>query len=225
MPECSQCKQILPEIDFNVKSQRRSGLQSKCKACQKKYAKRWYIQNAKKLKPCRQEYYRANTLHIKMRVKKYKQDNKDRLSVYQKAYDLMHIEHRKEYMQQYYQQNIVRVKGCMRRNNQKHFKQRKAYMQKYVKRNATQVNAQNRKYQTAKLQRYPKWLTKEQEQQIKDFYINCPKGMEVDHIYPLQGKYVSGLHHPDNLQYLTKRENRSKGNRCPEIDDLWIKVG
>ena len=65
----------------------------------------------------------------------------------------------------------------------------------------------------AKLQHTPKWLTKEQEQQIKDFYINCPKGMAVDHIYPLQGKYVSGLHHPDNLQYLTRSENSSKNNR------------
>jgi len=45
---------------------------------------------------------------------------------------------------------------------------------------------------------------------IKKIYETCPEGYEVDHIIPLSR---GGLHHEDNLQYLTIAENRRKGNR------------
>lgn len=48
---------------------------------------------------------------------------------------------------------------------------------------------------------------------IEEFYANCPEGYEVDHIIPLCGKLVSGLHVENNLQYLPAEENLKKGNR------------
>lgn len=47
---------------------------------------------------------------------------------------------------------------------------------------------------------------------IKDFYLKCPDGYVVDHILPLNGKFISGLHVLENLQYLTASENSSKCN-------------
>lgn len=58
-------------------------------------------------------------------------------------------------------------------------------------------------------QRTPAWANL---QKIVEFYKNCPEGYQVDHIIPLRGKKVSGLHVVENLQYLTAKENRNKSN-------------
>ena len=47
-------------------------------------------------------------------------------------------------------------------------------------------------------------------EKIKEIYYNCPEGHEVDHIIPIS---KGGLHHQDNLQYLTISENRRKSNK------------
>jgi 5-methylcytosine-specific restriction endonuclease McrA len=45
---------------------------------------------------------------------------------------------------------------------------------------------------------------------LQQFYLNCPKGYEVDHIIPIS---KGGLHTLENLQYLTAIENRKKSNK------------
>jgi hypothetical protein len=62
---------------------------------------------------------------------------------------------------------------------------------------------------SAKLKRTPAWADLEA---IKKIYLDCPEGMHVDHIVPLRGKRVSGLHVEYNLQYLTPLQNSIKGN-------------
>ena len=80
-------------------------------------------------------------------------------------------------------------------------------------------NASYAKRRASKIQRTPKWLTEQQLKVIKGFYsiaqmlskVNNEK-WHVDHILPLQGEFVSGLHVPSNLQLLRGIENETKRN-------------
>lgn len=56
----------------------------------------------------------------------------------------------------------------------------------------------------------PSWVRLED---LLEVYRACPPGLEVDHIVPLKGDNVCGLHVPWNLQYLTKEANCRKKNR------------
>lgn len=53
-------------------------------------------------------------------------------------------------------------------------------------------------------------LSWEEKVLIGDFYKNCPKGYQVDHIIPL---CKGGLHRLSNLQYLTKEDNAKKASK------------
>jgi hypothetical protein len=67
------------------------------------------------------------------------------------------------------------------------------------------------------LQRTPKWLTEDDKWIIKEAYSLAVLRekifgfkWEVDHIIPLRGKTVSGLHVPTNFQVIPMVENRKK---------------
>lgn len=67
-------------------------------------------------------------------------------------------------------------------------------------------------------QRTPSWLSKFDKLKIRCIYSIAAmltrenkEPWHVDHIYPLQGKVVSGLHVPLNLQVIPAIENYRKG--------------
>jgi hypothetical protein len=77
------------------------------------------------------------------------------------------------------------------------------------------------RYHASKLQRTPEWLTEDDHWMIEQAYDIAVKRTKatgvmfhVDHIVPLQGASVSGLHVPWNLQVITEVENKRKGNRA-----------
>jgi hypothetical protein len=91
---------------------------------------------------------------------------------------------------------------------------------KWKKENPDKVNAQRARRRAAKLNRMLKWGKEYLKPEIDNWYrraklatIFMEEPYEVDHIEPLQGEDVSGLHVPWNLTLLTQSENSSKGNR------------
>ena len=70
--------------------------------------------------------------------------------------------------------------------------------------------AKTARRKAALLQRTPAWA----DHDAINFFYECrPAGCEVDHIIPLQGKYISGLHIAENLQWLPRDQNRTKFNK------------
>lgn len=105
---------------------------------------------------------------------------------------------------------VNKTKAKYVNNNLEKVKKAKA---KWRKNNPKIALAGCRKYQAAKVNATPKWLSKDHLKEMQDFYMKTPKGFHVDHIEPIQGKNVRGLHVPWNLQYLPAALNQAKSNK------------
>jgi hypothetical protein len=78
-----------------------------------------------------------------------------------------------------------------------------------------------------KVRATPKWLTVEQKEQIKSFYEESSRltkdtgvAYNVDHMVPINGKTVCGLHVPWNLRVITEEENFKKHNKL--LDEFHV---
>ncbi len=160
--------------------------------------------------------------------KKYKEDNKEKVLEASRKWYKENPDKVKEISRLYRLNNKEKVRAAKekwRKNNMEKYnawgrKWRKANPAKviqYAREHKKEILFSTRKRQAKKLNATPTWANQEI---IKDIYKNCPEGYEVDHIIPLQGKTVSGLHVENNLQYLTKSKNRIKHNK---FDD-WAGV-
>lgn len=85
----------------------------------------------------------------------------------------------------------------------------RAWNAEYRKSHLSTYSAHTMAYNARKKQALPVWADLEE---IKKIYAACPPGHQVDHVIPLRGRLVSGLHVAENLQYLPGVENNEKGN-------------
>lgn len=99
-------------------------------------------------------------------------------------------------------------------------KRRLEYGKTHYENNKAQYFARSAIRRSTKLQRTPPWLSEECALEIKTLYTRAQlikqftgEIWHVDHIVPLKGKKVSGLHVPWNLQLLPAEENLSKANK------------
>ena len=130
------------------------------------------------------------------RCRQYRANNLEKLQ----EYDRMRYrdQDRRAYMQAIRQKNIERIREVDR---QEYRRNKDRHIARVMARRAHRGKAT------------PKWLTNDQQQQMMEMYANRLEGFHIDHIIPLKGKDVCGLHVPWNLQYLPATENLRKGNR------------
>lgn len=105
-----------------------------------------------------------------------------------------------------------RLKG-MRKYHATHKKQIAKRKSEYGKRNLKTLNGKSSLKRERIRQAVPKGLSKADRSRIIKIYESCPKGYHVDHIIPLKGEKVCGLHVPWNLQYLPAKQNLKKYNK------------
>jgi hypothetical protein len=209
---CNRCEVSLPASDFPIKSSAKDGRYGFCKPCKRSADKKSRGKRANSLLPkpkvcscCRElkgveDYpkskHKPDGLHNECKPCK----NLRSRSSYEGNKDLI----------------LSRNKSWRDGNPDKVLERSKLY---YLS-NKSDFISRAAKRRSLKLEARPSWISKEQEQQIKDFYwlakdLTAVSGetYHVDHIVPLQGKNVCGLHVPWNLQVLPADINLSKGNR------------
>ena len=137
-------------------------------------------------------------------LRNYRQENRERLTHLTKEWVSNNIDHVKQRRKQHYLSNRDRLRAL----GKQHYIDNKSVYLHYSKLR-----------KLAQKKRTPPWLNKEQKQQILSFYreaksLQITTGVDyhVDHIVPLCGKTVCGLHVPWNLQVIEGSINLSKSN-------------
>lgn len=149
-------------------------------------------------KDCYSRFYGVNSEQIKARVAKYRTENLQKITDSNSRY---YLDNKEAYLQ--------KAKDWASKNPEKV----RETVRAYGKRNQKTKNARTSRYRALKIQATPPWLTEEHLAEMRRMYENCPAGYHVDHIVPLRGKNVRGLHVPWNLQYLLALENIKKRNK------------
>ena len=170
------------------------------------------------------------------RVLKMPYKNPETAKAHFRAYREKHREEIREYNKKYYRKiandpvkykellskirtwrraNPERAYAWEKRNPEKHAQ----YVKSWQARNRSKGVSIVRARQLRKCRAMPKWLDQDDVTAIDRFYEQAVQytvatGIPhaVDHIVPITGKNVSGLHVPWNLQILTRSENSKKSN-------------
>ena len=130
------------------------------------------------------------------------------------AWNRKRNDRRRDYIKKHNQKYYVENKDTILKNNRKYYEENKEWLAtkklEWQRNNKGKVKAIQNKRRAIKLQALPNWANLDK---IKEIYLTCPNGFDVDHILPLNNKLICGLHVEFNLQHLPEKENASKSNK------------
>lgn len=198
MKTCIKCFTIKP-IDIFPKKE------NTCCQCVATYMSEYRKNNKERIAQLKKDWKIAHSEHVKSRDKAYGLANPERRARARLKWILANPEENKQCKLKYAENNKDLIK-ISRRNS--------------VIKNRDKIQARCARRRSAKLDRTPKWETTKDKESMAHIYwlaneFSKAFGIkyEVDHIIPLQGILVSGLHTPLNLQILPATDNRKKSNK------------
>jgi flagellar biosynthesis GTPase FlhF len=202
---CTKCKKTKTLELFRNDSRLKSGKGSVCIECHRERALATRNKDVGKARQKSKEWALKNPDKATKNKLKWAKENKDRV-----------LQQGREYHARNRVKRLASQKTARANNPEKY----KLAAKKWRSENIGRIIANNALRHANKLQRTPKWLTKEDKAKIKALYIEARQrtvargeSWHVDHIIPLQGKLVSGLHVPNNLQILHWKDNLEKHHK------------
>lgn len=174
-------------------------------------------------KAYQKEYAQRNKDKAREKVKEWRKANPEALAEQRARYKAKHPEKALERTLRWKWKSIDKVRAKDRENQAAYRRDNNekvvAAKRKYAINNKGIINAAVAKREAAKKQRTPNWISPTDLWMIQEIYTLASLRSDytgiswhVDHIIPLQGENVSGLHIPINLQVIPAVENIKKSN-------------
>lgn len=169
-------------------------------------------------RPCQEANLISDT-NSRDRSRLWRESNPDKQKEHERRWRDINRDHERERIRQFHLDNPSKRSEYRKNYDQRHPGKQLARKCKYYRDNPDKSRVYVTRRRAAKLNRTPAWLTVEHKAAIVAIYKEAARrrkdgeDVHVDHVVPLAGKLVCGLHVPWNLAIITARENQKKNNR------------
>lgn len=242
LKHCNQCGLDKPRSDFAFRKQSWDGLRPECRLCRNSRQQRDYHKDLttsrQKGADKRRKLYAANPERGREIARQWRERNPPPKSTRVLLTSEERSERQRASRIRSYEKHRAKVLAAAaiyranhkeeeRANRASHYQKNKDHVARttkaYREANKSIYNEASARRRTAEVLATPSWADRKKMQviyaQAEQLTLETGIPHEVDHIYPIQSKFMCGLHVETNLQILQRGPNRSKSNhRWPGME-------